>query len=609
MLLSRLIHLLQVSVNLKSLPLTQQAHALSLTLGLFNEDPIIASKLISSYSHLSLPSLSRQIFESFALNSPPNVLLWNSLLSSYCNNRIFSKPISLFARMRARLRPDNYTLAIVSKASAELEDFRAGRLVHCLVVKLGFYQDTVLSNSIMRFYSRCENFGDARKLFDEMPMRSVASWNSIISQYADLESGEEEVWSLFEEMQAEGIKPDAFTISTVLPWCWSSIRGREIHCYLIRMNLGLNSDFHMGSCLINMYSKGNRVDVGRRVFDRMIVKNVVVWTTMINGYVENAEFEEGLDLFRMMQFEDGILPNKVSLVTVLPAIGSLARFIDGKQVHAFAIRKELNREPSLNNALIDMYSKCGTLDSAKCIFDDQSWCKDAISWSTIISCYGIHGKGEEAVILFNRMCNLGTKPDHITSVGVLSACGRSGLVSEGLEIYNSLVKDYGVVPTVEICSCMVDMLGRAGRLSKALDFIKSMPHISGSSVWGALFDSSFMHNNREMHDLAFRTLLHLEPESPSNFITRSNFHASSERWDVVAEVRKTMKERGLKKMPGWSSITINRTVHSFFAADTSHHYPDTIYAMLDNLLLTMKGAGYVPTYEKVTEPFTLGSYQ
>lgn len=147
------------------------------------------------------------------------------------------------------------------------------------------------------------------------------------------------------------------------------------------------------------------------------------------------------------------------MLTILPAIGSLARLIEGKQVRAFAIRVELNCEASLNNALIDMYSKFGRLDSAKCVFDHESCCKDAISWSSIISCYVIHGKGEEALILFKEMCSLGIKLDHITSISVLSACSWSGLVSLGLEIYNSLVKNHGIVPIVEICSCVVDMLG------------------------------------------------------------------------------------------------------------------------------------------------------
>jgi len=436
-------------------------------------------------------------------------------------------------------------------------------------------------------------------VFDEMPMRSVASWNSMISEYANLGSREGEVWKLVKEMQAEGMKPDAFTICTVFPLCWSGVHGREIHGYVVRRNLGLDSDFHVGSCLINMYSKVKRVDIGRQVFERMVFKNVVIWTAMINGYVENGEFEEALDLFRMMQ-QHGILPNKVSLISVLPAIGSLARLVEGKQVHAFAVRMELNHETSLNNALIDMYSKCGRLDGAKCVFDDESWCKDAISWSSMISCYGIHGKGEEAVILFNRMCSLGIKPDHIISVGILSACVRAGLVSVGLDIYNSLVKNHGVVPTVEICSCMVDMLGRAGRLPAALDFIESMPHACGSSVWGALLDSSLIHNKSEMQDLAYRALLQLEPENPSNYVSLSNLSASSGRWDAVVELRRRMKEKGLKKVPGWSSISINRGVHSFFVADKSHSYSDMIYAMLDNLSLAIKEAGCLSNFDNFT---------
>lgn len=400
-------------------------------------------------------------------------------------------------------------------------------------------------------------------MFDEMPVRSVASWNALISKLVSLGDSldEEEVWRLMIRMQMEGVKPDGFTVSAVLPLCgW--LRGREIHCYVVKNNLGLGSDYHVGSCLIDMYSKSRHVDLGRRVFDGMASKNLVTWTGMIAGYVENREFKEALRLFWVMQFRDGLVPNKVTLVSILPAIGSLANLADGKQVHGFAIRAELNREVSLNNALIDMYSKCGNLNYARRVFDDESWHKDVISWSSMISCYGIHGKGDEAIVLFNEMRSLGVKLNQITSLAVLSACDRAGLVSEGVDIYNSLVKNHDVVPSVEMCSCMVGMLGRAGQLNQAVAFIDSMPFSPSPSVWGALFSASVIHNNQELQDLASRLLLQSEPENPSNYVSLSNLHASSGRWDYVAQVRTRMKERGLRKMTGYSWINVDSMLYS-----------------------------------------------
>ncbi|CAA6655398.1 unnamed protein product [Spirodela intermedia] len=364
---------------------------------------------------------------------------------------------------------------------------------------------------------------------------------------------------------ARGLRPDEFTISTVLPFCTADStgrwlpRGREIHGFVLRNGLGLGSelDCYIGSCLIDMYSKGGSAKLGRFIFDRIAWKNVVAWTAMISGYVQSGELEEGLILFRMMQHKAGVAPNKVTLLGILPAIGSLASLISGK----------FDRDASLNNALIDMYSKCGSLDSSKRLFDQDGWQKDAISWSCIISSYGLHGRGEEATSIFRRMIELGMDLDHITCMGILSACGRSGLVAQGLEIYTSLIDEHRILPTAEISSCVVDMLCRAGDLQRALKFIDSTPSAATPS------------------DLACDRLLHLEPDNPSNLVALSNLHASSGRWDAAAEVRARMRERGLSKLPGCSWITINGVLHSFFAADYSslHDSETMICPVLESL--------------------------
>jgi pentatricopeptide repeat protein len=250
----------------------------------------------------------------------------------------------------------------------------------------------------------------------------------------------------------------------------------------------------------------------------------------------------------------------------------------------------MNHDASLCNALIDMYCKCGSLDFARRVFEDDSFCKDAISWSSMISGYGLHGRGVEAIVLYNTMLRLGIKPDMITLVGVLSACGRSGLINEGISVYSSATTDFGIQPTVEICACMVDLLGRSGELDRALNFIKMMPVEPGPSVWGALVTASVLHGNRDMQDLACKFLIQLEPENPSNYISASNFYASSRRWDVVAETRIMMKDRGLRKTPGCSWISITGKTHCFYVADKAHSCSDSIYEMLDYLILVMKGA-------------------
>jgi len=588
---------LQFAIDQQSLSRSLEYHAQILTHGL-GQNPFLATKLISVYAICGSPARSRLVFDWVELK---NVYLWNSLINVYVKNRVYNEAFDTFQEMCCSDEmPDDYTLATLAKASGEIGDSVAGKWIHGKSLRIGFVLDTVVANSLMSMYCKCGEFSESRKLFDEMPKRNSSSWNVIIAGYANSRgcSFDEELWQVVKYMQNDGVKPDGFTVSSLLPLCggdsgrWDY--GRELHSYIVKneLDLGLGSDVHLGCCLIDMYSRSNKVVVGRRVFDRMRCRNVYAWTAMINGYVQDGASDKALILFHEMQVKDGIEPNRVSLVSILPACSSHGGLIGGKQIHGFAIRKELYHDVSLYNALIDMYSKCGSLNCARRVFEDNSFCKDAISWSSIISGYGLHGRGKEAIFLYEKMLQHGIKPDMITIVVVLSACGRSGLVTEGLNIYSSVINVYGIKPTVEICACVVDLFGRSGQLNQALDFIKSMPVEPGPSVWGALVGASIMHGNSDMQDLAYRFLIQLEPKNPSNFISLSNLYASSRRWDVVAEVRTMMKERGLRKAPGCSWISINSSTHCFYVADKVHPCSNSIYEMLDYLVPIMKGAGH-----------------
>ncbi|KAL2325048.1 hypothetical protein Fmac_024106 [Flemingia macrophylla] len=588
-----LLHLLQLCIDLPSHKLAQQIHAQILTSG-FAQNPFLATRLVSAYATCGHLTLSRFVFNSVEAK---NVYLWNSLLNGYVKHHDFRQALALSREMgRNGVSPDDYTLSTIFKLCGKLQDLVAGRLIHGKGIKVGFVADVVVGNSLMAMYSRCGEFDDAVKVFDGMSEKNVGSFNVVITGCAPLgkctSASCDDLWNFFVKMQCEGFKADAFTVATLLPMCcantgkWSY--GRELHCYVVKNGLDLNmgSDVHLGSSLIDMYSRSNKVVLGRRVFDQMKNRNVYVWTAMINGYVQNGAPEDALVLLREMQMKDGIRPNNVSLVSVLPACGLLAGLIGGKQVHGFAIKMELNNA-SVCNALIDMYSKCGSLDYARRAFETGSYFKNAISWSSMISAYGLHGRGEEAVITYYKMLQQGFKPDMITVVGILSACSKSGLVDEGISIYKSLITEYEMKPTVEICACVVDMLGRSGQLDQALEFIKKMLLDPGPSVWGSLLTASVMHGNSRTRDLAYRHLLELEPENPSNYISLSNIYASDRRWDVVTEVRTMMKEKGLRKVPGCSWITISGKTHSFFAADKAHPSSSLIYELLGDLVPIM----------------------
>lgn len=539
------------------------------------------------------------------------MFLCNTLISGFAKNGLCSESLKLFQEMwRNGGEIDGFTISIIAKVCGDFREGLVGELVYGLCVKVGFGVDVVVGNAFMFMYCECGRFWDAYKVFDEMPERSVSSWNVMIGGFSGL-GGDwvgGELWGFVRRMVSEGFGFDGFTLSSLIPLCGRRNEGcdygRELHCYIVKNDGGffLESDFYLGCCLIDMYGKSGRVNVGRKVFEGMEVRNVFAWTAMISGYVQNGEFDEAICLFGEMQSRGRIEPNKVSLISVLPACSSVGGLLGGKQVHGFAVRKELNHEASLCNALIDMYSKCGSLNYARKVFDFHCISKDAISWSSMISGYGLHGKGRDAILLYDKMLQSGIKPDFITVVGVLSACGRSEMVEEGLNIYNA-IKEYGLKPTLEICACVVDMLGRSGQLDKALEFIKKMPLEPGPSIWGSLVNASILHGNSDMLDLAYKFLIQVEPANPSNYVSLSNLYASSRDWDAVAEVRAKMKERGLKKLPGCSWISINNETHSFYVADKAHPCSELIYEMLQELIPVMKGAGNSTIFEDLASSY------
>ncbi|XP_015086493.1 putative pentatricopeptide repeat-containing protein At3g23330 [Solanum pennellii] len=586
--------LLQFSIESQSLKDTQKLHAKILHLGL-DQNCVIATKLVSAYFACQNPLDSQLVFDTFEHKSE---YLWNILINGYAKSKLFGESIKLFNQMcKSEVTPDEFTFSGIVKILGELGDVVSGEVVHGRCVRNGVVLDTVVANSFMAMYSKCGVFQDSLKVFDEMPQRNVSSFNVVISGYMGVKEKnlDGKLWDFVKDMLYEGWKFDAFTVSTLLSLCgevkknWNY--GKELHCYVVKAGLELDLfdsyDVHLECCLIDMYSKSFRVELGRRVFDRLKCRNVFAWTAMINGYVLNGDFDEALLLFKDMQVE-GVEPNKVSLISIIPACCSFDRLKGGKQIHAFSTRRGLNHEVSLCNALIDMYSKSGSLSCARRVFKHDCVTKDAISWSSMISAYSLHGNGQGAIVSYEKMLQHGMKPDRIKIVGVLSACARSGLVDEGIRIYSSAVNEYDLESTLEICACIVDMLGKAGQFDRALDFIKTMPMEPGPSIWGALVNASAIHGNSEVHDLAYRFLIQMEPENPSNYVSLSNLYASSKRWDVVAQVRTMMKDKGLKKFPGCSWISVNTETHSFYVADKSHPCSVVIYEMLDQLILAMK---------------------
>lgn len=343
-----------------------------------------------------------------------------------------------------------------------------------------------------------------------------------------------------------------------------------------------------------MYAKAGRIHEAREVFECLPERDVVSCTAIISGYAQLGFDAEALELFRKLNLE-GMSSNYVTYASVLTALSGLAALDLGKQVHNHVLRCKLPFYVVLQNSLIDMYSKCGNLIYSRRIFDNMHE-RTIISWNAMLVGYSKHGMGREVVELYRLMRNENkVKPDSVTLLGVLSGCSHGGMEDVGLDIFDEMQngKD-GVKPDIEHYGCVVDLLGRAGRVEEAFEFIKKMPFEPTAALWGSLLGACRVHSNIDIGEFVGRCLLEIEPENAGNYVILSNLYASAGRWEDVRMVRDLMMEKAVKKDPGRSWIELDQTLHSFHASDRSHPRRGEVFVKLKELSIKFKEAGYVP---------------
>ncbi|TYJ28474.1 hypothetical protein E1A91_A06G001300v1 [Gossypium mustelinum] len=500
--------------------------------------------------------------------------------------------------------------------------------------------DVVTYGALLSAYARKGCVNEVKEIFSGMQNYglepNVVSWNGMITGFNQSGNYVEAV-VMFQEMHSKGFQPDHITISSVLSAVGDIERfniGIQVLCYVIKLGL-LHCKFVI-SALIDMFgkcacagdlmkafeetneelmdvgarnalltalSRNGLLDVAMEVFERFRVRgrelNVVSWTSMIAGCSQNGKDIEALELFREMQ-SAGVKPNSVTIPCLLPACGNIAALVHGKAAHGFALRTGIIADVHVGSALVDMYAKCGRIHLSRLCFD-RIPNKNSVCWNAIMGGYAMHGKANEAIDIFHLMQQKGHKPDFISFSCVLSACSQGGLTEQGWRFFNSMYEDYGIEAKMEHYSCMVNLLGRSGKLEEAYTMIKQMPFEPHACVWGALLSSCRLHNNIRLGKIAARNLFELEPNNPGNYILLSNIYASKAMWDEVDAVRDVMRSRGMKKNPGCSWIEIKNQVHMLLAGDKSNPQMTEIIENLHKLSLEMKKAGYLPNTNLVLQ--------
>lgn len=581
----------QACAELGSLKFGKQIHQLVIKFK-FVDDFYILNALLNMYSNNGTLHSSYQLFESVPNCDLP---LWNSMMSAYAEFGCHEDAMGLFTRMQSEgVKEDQRTVAIILSICEELADgLLKGKSLHAHLIKRGMMMDAYLGNALLNMYLELNCVESVQKVFGQMKDGDIISWNTMILALAS-NNLRAQACEFFQRMRESEIKPNAYTIISILAACEdvSCLHfGRSIHGYVIKHGVEINQPLQ--TALSDMYMNCGDEATARDLFEGCPDRDIISWNAMIASYVKNNQAYKALLLFHRMISE--AQPNSVTIINILSAATHLASLPQGQILHAYVTRRgfSLGLDFSLGNALITMYARCGSMQSAENIFRTLPK-RNIISWNAIIAGYGMNGRGRDAMLAFSQMLEGGFRPNQVSFVSVLSACSHSGFIKTGLQLFHSMVHDFNVTPEVVHYSCMVDLLARGGRIDEAREFIGSMPIDPDASVWRALLSYCRAYSDAKLAKTIFEKLDELEPMNAGNYVLLSNVYATAGLWLEVRKIRTWLKENGLRKPPGISWIVVKNQVHCFTAGDRSHPQSDKIYAKLSILLSSMKETGYDP---------------
>ncbi|KAK9288048.1 hypothetical protein L1049_016494 [Liquidambar formosana] len=547
------ISLLQICKKVEELA---QIHTLLIKTSLIREKHAFGRLLLSftSFDNPGNLDYARKLFDTIDFHR--NSFIYNTMIRGYSNCGNPKEAFAIYSRMLCEdsVYPDDFTFTFVFSACSKLQAAFEGKQAHAQMIKCPFKFGTQSWNSLMDFYAKIGEIGSAgRRLFDGIEEPDVVSWNCLLDGYVKLgELGEAR--KVFEEM------PQRDIVS------WTTMLVGYV-------NAGLLGE-------------------ASHLFNKMPERNVISWSALISGYVQMGSYTKALNLFKEMQVAE-IEMDRVTMTTVLSACASIGALDQGRWIHAYVDRHGIKVDAHLSTALIDMYCKCGQIDIASKVFREAAD-KKVFMWNAMLGGLAMHSFGEEAVELFSKMIGCGIEPNEITFICILAACNHSGLVNDGLRIFNSMVVDHDVQPLIEHYGCLVDLLGRSGFLYDALQVIETMPMKAGGNELRALLGACKLHSNLELGEQVGRILIDIEPLNDVNYVLLSNIYAMDNRWENVRMLRREMKVKGLVKTPGCSSIESNGIVHEFVAGDLSHPRSREISDLLNKMNNHMALQGYEP---------------
>lgn len=602
-----------------------QVHGVVIKMGL-EKDLFVRNSLIHFYAECGKVELGRKVFDKMLER---NVVSWTSLINGYAGRDLAKEAVSLFFEMvEAGVEPNSVAMVCVISACAKLKDFELGKRVCAYIGELGLKLNTHMVNALVDMYMKCGDIGAAKQLFDQCADKNLVLYNTIISNY--FRHGlAREAQVIFNDMLQKGPKPDRVTLLSAIAACaqvGDLSAGKSSHAYVLRN--GLEVWDSISNAIIDMYTKcGKReaacrvfehmpnrtvvswnsllagsvrdgdLELAWRIFDEMPEHDLVSWNTMVGALVQESMFEEAIELFREMQ-NNGMKPDRVTMVAIASACGYLGALDLAKWIYTYIGKIGIHIDLQLGTAFVDMFSRCGDSQSAIHVFS-QMQKRDVSAWTAAIGAMAMGGNAKGAFELFNKMLRQEVNPDDVVFVALLTACSHGGSVEKGRQLFRSMKKTHGISPQIVHYGCMVDLLGRAGFLEEALDLIQNMPMEPNDVIWGSLLAACRTHKNVELAEYAADNITELAPEKTGIHVLLSNIYAFAGKWDDVAKVRLQLKEKGVQKVPGLSSIEVNGMIHEFISGDESHPENTKIALMLEEINCRLSEAGYVPDITNV----------
>ncbi|KAK4749340.1 hypothetical protein SAY87_026789 [Trapa incisa] len=559
----------------------------------FGSGLIAQNALIAMYTKFDRVDLAWDVFSHIGVK---DLISWGSVIAGFSQLGHELEGLRHFKEMMDQgvFQPNEFIFGSTFSACSSLLEPEYGKQVHGLCIKFGFNKNNFSGSSLCDMYAKSGFMHSALAAFCQIEKPDLVSWNVIIAGLAN-HGNCDQALSFFIEMWHLNVIPDETTARYLL--CGFTTpstlnQGKQIHSYIVKM--GFHKDVQVGNILLTMYAKSSNLQDAFNAFEEVTDnKNLVSWNAILCACMQHNEPMEVFRLFKLFLLSD-MDPDYITLTTVIGAYAELASLEMATQIHCYTFKLGLVQDVSVSNGLIDMYTKCGSLEIARCLFDDIE-VPDVFSWSTLIVGYAQFGFAQEALRIYSRMRSSGVKPDEVTFVGVLTACSHVGLVDEGWELYRTMEKEHGIVPTKEHNACMIDLLSRAGCLQEARDFIQKLVHAPGIVVWKTLLAACKTYKDLDIGKWVAESILQLDPTNSAALVLLCRIYTSLGNWEEVARLRGSMKEQGVRKVPGQSWIEVKKRIHAFLAQDNLHPERDRIYSVLEELWLQLLDHGYVPS--------------